>query len=113
MKDEQIKSLIEIFIKEIDVEKWNNIIMAAFSGNERIKHYDIGVYYNYCNLKEKNIKKKQFKLVINYLSKYYEDVIKIVPPGTTYHTESYPHNLNVEKEVEILRVLRLYKERIL
>lgn len=110
MEENQIKSLIEIYKNGITLKNFQNIVLAVFSGNIKIKYFSIKEFYIYC-LKHpsfKNVSENQLETVLNYLSKYHKEEIRYENTIEKYFTEIYPNMLNLEKEVDVLKIIDLY-----
>jgi hypothetical protein len=110
MEEIQIKALIEIYKNGITLKNFQNIVMAVFSGNTKIKCFTIKEFYIYClkHPRFKNISENQLEIVLNYLSKYHIEKIRYENPKEKYFTEIYPNMINLEKEEDVLIIIDLY-----
>ncbi len=111
---EQLESLIILFENQITFEVFDKINLTVFSGNDRIKHYNLIEFYEYCKKHShfKEVSESQLELVLDYLSKYHINIINVRTPDKIYHTEVFYSQLSVEKEKEILEILSIYQNRI-
>jgi hypothetical protein len=114
MEENQIKKIISIYVNNINLNIFNNIINAAFSGNTKIKKFSIEEYFNYCQYHEhfKLITIEQLECVLNYLSLYYKNHISINSSEKKYITKAYPQDFKLKEEYDILKILEIYNQEI-
>ncbi len=115
MEVEQIKSIIEIYNNNIGSNKFDNILLGAFSGNQRIKNFVLADYYKFCLPHPcfNDISEVQLDIVLKYLIKFYKDIITYKEAYKKYYITVLFDNMNdkFNSEKAILRVLEVYNQK--
>lgn len=113
MKDEQqIKLLIEIYLKQIDSKKFRDIknaIISRKSSNppkSNTIEYTFKKYFEHCSSFCENLTEEELKPVLNYFCKYKSNAIEYNESKKKYILNTMV--IDIKNEEEILNILSIY-----